>query len=145
MKNLFFILTIFFSLGIISCATQKSESLDAPEQTVQDRRLATQGNISLADVLRKNTSLTVTGTGNNISVIVRGTSTLGGHGQHTQPLYVIDGVSVGNNYATVNRRINPADIARVEVLRSLSQVSTYGELGNHGVIKITTKQGQQIN
>ena len=107
--------------------------------------MESQTNLSLADILRKNTALTVTGSGNGVRVLVRGTSSFGQHGQHTQPLYVVDGVSIGNDYASVNRRVNADDIARVEVLRSLSEVATYGERANHGVIKITTKSANRIN
>ncbi len=144
-KNLFYLFIVSLSFVAISCSTQQGAALEGLEQTVQDKRLESQANYSLADVLRKNTALTVMGIGNNVKVLVRGTSTFGQHGQVTQPLYVVDGVAVGNNYATVDRRINVADIAKVEVLRSLSQVATYGERGNHGVIKITTKTGRRIN
>ena len=93
---------------------------------------------SLADVLRKNSSLNITGNGDNIRIQVRGS---GSFQLNTEPLYVVDGVPMGNSYARANSAVNPNQIVSVRVLRSQSEVTVYGEDGNHGVILIKTQNG----
>lgn len=93
---------------------------------------------SLADVLRKNSSLNITGNGDNIRIQVRGS---GSFQLNTEPLYVVDGVPMGNSYARANSAVNPSQIVNVRVLRSQSELTVYGEDGNHGVILIKTQNG----
>jgi hypothetical protein len=94
-----------------------------------------QWNNTLADVLRKNTGLQVLGTGDNVKIIVRGISTIK---LNTQPLYVVDGVPIGNDYSSANNLVNPREVTDVEVLRSTSDLVQWGENANNGVILITT-------
>lgn len=105
-----------------------------------------QGNISgtasqsLADVLRKNSSLMIVGSGDAVKINVRGAGSIN---LNTEPLFVIDGVPMGNSYARANSAINPNMIESVRVLKSQSEVTVYGEDGNHGVILIkTTNSGK---
>lgn len=71
-----------------------------------------------------------------------------------EPLYVIDGLPVGNNSypgsslqdGTKSRNplnaLNPADIESIEILKDASATAIYGSRGANGVILITTKKGQ---
>ena len=54
------------------------------------------------------------------------------------PLYLLDGVPVNN----INL-INPNDILSIEVLKDVSSTSLYGVRGANGVVKITTKKGEE--
>jgi len=93
-------------------------------------------------------------------VVIRGatslTGLLGGSG-HTnlsstaQPLYVIDGVPVGNGGVTTSGNIDAGnfmsemssdDIKSVTVLKGASATALYGSEGGNGVILITTKSGK---
>jgi len=67
-------------------------------------------------------------------VRIRGVATINGS---AQPLYVVDGVQVGNNADF----LNPADIESMEVLKDASATAIYGAAGANGVIMITTKHG----
>lgn len=73
-----------------------------------------------------------------IAVRIRGATSLAGS---NEPLYVIDGMTVqpGRSGALVG--INPADIAKIEVLKDIGSTSMYGGRGANGVIVITTKRG----
>ena len=70
------------------------------------------------------------------AIRIRGVGTINGE---ASPLYVVDGVQVGNNANFVN----PSDIERIEVLKDASATAIYGSAGANGVIMITTKHGQK--
>jgi TonB-linked SusC/RagA family outer membrane protein len=67
------------------------------------------------------------------TVFVRGISNFGA----TQPLYVIDGVQVGDMSL-----VNPNDIESISVLKDAGAAAIYGISGGNGVIVITTKRGR---
>ncbi|ASE62031.1 SusC/RagA family TonB-linked outer membrane protein [Chryseobacterium indologenes] len=73
----------------------------------------------------------------------------------SQPLYVVDGVPIGNEMRSVYggasialdsinplNSINPNDIESIEVLKDADATSIYGSRGANGVILITTKKGK---
>jgi TonB-linked SusC/RagA family outer membrane protein len=96
--------------------------------------------------------------GASTSVIVRGLSSIT---QSTQPLYIIDGVPVNNQYSGGNSTeaattanltvdfgnaasdINPSDIETISVLKGAAATSLYGTRAANGVIIITTKSGKK--
>jgi TonB-linked SusC/RagA family outer membrane protein len=67
------------------------------------------------------------------TVFVRGISNIGA----TQPLYVIDGVQVGDMST-----VNPNDIESISVLKDAGAAAIYGISGGNGVVVITTKKGR---
>lgn len=95
--------------------------------------------------------------GGAISVQVRGTSSLSAS---SQPLYVIDGFPISNDYynnpaspegilaekgATVPNQLNsidPASIESIEILKDASATAIYGSRATNGVVLITTKRGR---
>jgi TonB-linked SusC/RagA family outer membrane protein len=90
--------------------------------------------------------------GGAISVNIRGTSSLSASGQ---PLYVIDGFPVSNDFNRPNNAIeggnaewNPlssidaSNIASIEILKDASATAIYGSRGTNGVVIITTKRGR---
>lgn len=90
------------------------------------------------------------GTGTSQKVYIRGVSSFTGS---NQPLYVINGVPMQNNFAgkdgTSNsvdfgnqaNDINPDDVESVTVLKGASATALYGSRAANGVIMITTKRG----
>lgn len=54
------------------------------------------------------------------------------------PLYIVDGVPVGNNYASAANAVNVQNISSVEVLTNPSDLIQFGRRANHGVILIKT-------
>src|SRR5450759_3186516 len=93
---------------------------------------------------------TAGGTGTSQKVYIRGVSSFTGS---NQPLYVVDGVPMSNNFAgndlTNNsvdfgnqaNDINPDDVESVTVLKGASATALYGSRAANGVIMITTKRG----
>jgi TonB-linked SusC/RagA family outer membrane protein len=71
--------------------------------------------------------------GSSPSVLIRGLGSVG----NNSPLYVIDGVIVGNLSG-----ISPNDIESVSVLKDASTTAVYGAQGSSGVVVVTTKQGK---
>lgn len=90
--------------------------------------------------------------GGGISIQIRGSNSFQGS---TEPLYVIDGVPMGDsNDDTINfeessagynnalSSLNPNDIASIEILKDASATAIYGSRGSNGVVLITTKSGK---
>jgi iron complex outermembrane receptor protein len=83
--------------------------------------------------------------GGGISLRIRGTTSANGS---NEPLYIIDGMPVGNYSGggiSAGRdplnALNPDDIESITVLRDASAAAIYGTNGTNGVVIITTKHG----
>lgn len=80
--------------------------------------------------------------GGGSSVRIRGAGSLSAG---NDPLYVIDGFPVTNDYNQNNNplnTINPSDIDNIQVLKDASATAIYGSRGANGVVLITTKSGK---
>lgn len=80
--------------------------------------------------------------GGGASVRIRGAGSLSAG---NEPLYVVDGFPVTNDFDQRNNplnTINPADIDNIQVLKDASATAIYGSRGANGVILITTKSGK---
>ncbi len=67
-------------------------------------------------------------------VYIRGMGTIG----HASPLYIVDGVTVGNiDY------LSPSDIETIDVLKDAASAAIYGARAANGVILVTTKKGKK--
>lgn len=87
------------------------------------------------------------GVGSSARIVIRGESSLS---LQSQPLFIIDGVPVGNDgtnnsgsadYGNSASEINPADIESVNVLKGPAAAALYGSRAARGAIVITTKKG----
>lgn len=107
------------------------------KKTLSKEENANQGGsyLSLADLLRRKAGVTVQGQGSGTKVAIRGGSGAAG----TDPLYVLDGVPVGNDYSQVSGMVDVNDIDYIDVLKG-GEASEYGTRGMSGVIVITTKR-----
>lgn len=56
------------------------------------------------------------------------------------PLFIVDGVKQGVLFNT--NELNPNTIASIEVLKDVAAISTFGEEGKNGVVKIFTKKSE---
>jgi len=85
--------------------------------------------------------------GGGVSVKIRGTGSIAAG---TQPLYIIDGVTMfagdptsmstsGNALSS----INPSDIETFDILKDAAAASIYGAQAANGVVIITTKKGKE--
>ncbi|WP_455970507.1 SusC/RagA family TonB-linked outer membrane protein [Bacteroides congonensis] len=107
-------------------------------QTLQ----ALQGKISGVQIIPTDGSLS-----SGMTFRIRGVNSITGG---TQPLFVIDGVSMptqqitNEDTETVNNPLlglNPNDIESMEILKDAAAAAIYGAKGANGVVIITTKQG----
>lgn len=73
------------------------------------------------------------------SVRIRGAATVGDR----EPLYVVDGMPVEVTPGRGLDWLDPADIARIDVLKNPAETSMYGGRGANGVILITTTKNDQ--
>ena len=90
--------------------------------------------------------------GGGVSVQIRGNNSINAG---SNPLYVIDGYPVNNDYGVVDAgvntgsalnplsTINPSDIENIDVLKDASATAIYGSRGANGVVIITTKKGSK--
>ncbi len=80
--------------------------------------------------------------GGGSTVRIRGAGSLSAG---NEPLYVVDGFPVTNDFNQRNNplnTINPADIENIQVLKDASATAIYGSRGSNGVVIITTKSGK---
>lgn len=132
-------------------------------QDVKGKDLADNPTLSVAQSLYGkiagvNISQTTGGIGSSSRIVIRGNRSISGD---NQPLYVVDGVTLGNTglaaitdsksgrYAegTDNgdglSSLNMDDIENISVLKGGAASALYGERGSNGVIVITTKKGKR--
>ncbi|GAB4425806.1 MAG: hypothetical protein OHK0039_43610 [Bacteroidia bacterium] len=68
---------------------------------------------------------------------------------NAEPLYVIDGIIIGNvagggqSAVSPLSLINPNDIERIDILKDASATAIYGARAGNGVVIITTKRGKE--
>jgi TonB-linked SusC/RagA family outer membrane protein len=74
--------------------------------------------------------------GETPTVVIRGVGTTG----NATPLYVVDGLVVGNI-----EYLNPGDIESMDVLKDAASAAIYGARAANGVVLITTKSGTKGN
>ena len=77
--------------------------------------------------------------GGGIAIQIRGPGSISGN---TEPLYVVDGMSVNVAAGQGLDWLNPGDILRIEILKDASTTSMYGVRGANGVVLITTRRGK---
>ncbi|MCB0666245.1 MAG: hypothetical protein KDC80_10500, partial [Saprospiraceae bacterium] len=115
-----------------------------PDDRVQvDSSLLSQGQTNIIDFLRgKVPNFEVSNESGDRQVILRGRST--GLSQNTSmsnaAQFMVNGFAVTPAYAET---INPLDVEFVDIIRSLSQNSVYGEFGRNGIIAIYLKPPHQ--
>jgi TonB-dependent starch-binding outer membrane protein SusC len=126
---------------VVGYATVKKQDLTGSVSSINTKDL--QGiQASRVDQLMQGKSSGVQITSQNgspgagTSIRIRGGNSIVGD---NEPLWVIDGIIVGQNYDLNN--INANDIKSIDVLKDASSVAIYGSRGANGVILVTTKGG----
>jgi TonB-dependent SusC/RagA subfamily outer membrane receptor len=114
---------------VLAKDTNQSYSTVKPNE---DRK----SNASFGDMLQRLPGVQVTGQGRNIRVKVSGTDSFM---SNTDPLFVLNGSSVGTDVSTILSTVNPNDISSLRVLKG-PDASIYGTRGANGVILIRTKK-----
>lgn len=136
MKNILLLSIISIGLLFSACSsvgTAVSAESGRPEGSISDDMNYYR---SLADYLRKVPGVNVSGSGNNVSINIRGINSFNAV---TTPLYVIDGHAVGHSYREANGMLNSNDIDYVRVLKG-PDAAMYGVRGGNGVIEVVTRK-----
>lgn len=124
-------------LVVVGYTTQRRESLTGSLQTISTEKLKDITTPSVENMLNGKAPGVYVAPGSGQpgamgTVIIRGKSTVNGS---TDPLWVIDGVIVGNSSGS----LNPADIETMTILKDAASTAIYGSQGANGVIVVTTK------
>lgn len=124
---------------VVGYTTQKKESLTGSMTNIKSEKLKDVTSPSVENMLNGKVSGVYVAPGGGQpgstgAVVIRGQATLSGS---TAPLWVIDGVIVGNGAYD----LNPTDIENMTILKDAS-TAIYGSQGANGVIVVTTKNGR---
>ncbi|MEZ4824831.1 MAG: TonB-dependent receptor plug domain-containing protein [Bacteroidia bacterium] len=111
---------------LFSCKSSGTVARDSSE-SLKNTPAAT-----MAELLRRQPNLQVMGSGENVRLQIRGQNTII---TSSEPLIVVNGYRVGTGYAAI-QSINPADVARIEIIRDPGQLAGYGLGAANGVIEI---------
>lgn len=131
----------YFPIILLLCLPLVLTQCSTTENTSRETRTSDNGEVdfsqyrNLADYLRRLPGVQVRGTGDNVNIQIRGTSSFG---SETQPLFVLDGRVMGNSYSEVNRFLSMSEVNNIRVLTD-SEAGSYGMRGANGVIVITRK------
>lgn len=125
---------------VVGYSTQKKESLTGALQTIKNDKLKDITTPSVENMLNGKIAGVYVSPGSGQpgssgAVIIRGQATLNGT---TAPLWVVDGVIVGNSAG----QLNPNDIETMTILKDAASTAIYGSQGANGVIVVTTKTGK---
>ncbi len=129
---------------MLACSAGKNTSTEStPDPTAEavaeyekkKKRNNTSAEVnSLEEYLRRIPGLQVSSSG----VSIRGNNS---SFQSNQPLFVVDGVRIGNDLRQASQLIDAKQIDKVNVLKDISETSFYGTAGANGVIVIKMKKG----
>jgi len=131
------LLIIAIAFTMASCASTNMAT--GPNNAGESNEVKTQdeANLPLSSYLRRVPGLMIQGSGDNVTIMIRGASTASGS---TNPLFVVDKMPVGNNYAQVANMVDVNSIKTVRVLKDASETAAYGSRGANGVVEIITKK-----
>ncbi len=124
---------------IVGYGTTKKKLITGANMNVKGEKISKLAPVNAIDALQ-GISPGVTLTRNNgmpgasSKINIRGMGTIG----NSNPLYIVDGVTVGNiDY------LSPSDIESIDVLKDAASAAIYGSRAANGVILVTTKKGSK--
>ncbi len=125
---------------VVGYGTQKKESLTGSMANLKADKLKDVTSATVENMLNGKVSGVYVAPGSGQpgstgAIIIRGQTSINGE---TAPLWVIDGVIVGNSAGN----LNPDDIESMTVLKDAASTAIYGSEGANGVIVVTTKQAR---
>ena len=125
---------------VVGYGTQKKESLTGAMANIKGEKLKDITSATVENMLNGKVSGVYVAPGSGRpgstgAIIIRGQTSLNGA---TAPLWVVDGVIVGNSAGD----LNPDDIETMTVLKDAASTAIYGSEGANGVVVVTTKQAK---
>jgi len=128
---------------LAGCSTTKDPATAAANKLRSERtgKNATKVDISqgtdLTAFIRRLPGVTVRGDGPSATIRVRGNNPFI---SSADPLFVVDGVILGNNYDQLYSAVDVMQVDRVRVLKDIGDLSMYGVQGANGVIVVELKK-----
>jgi TonB-dependent starch-binding outer membrane protein SusC len=126
-------------LVVVGYGVQKKKLSTGANLNIKGEDIQSQNTTSSMDALKglsPGVSITqnsgVPGSGNKI--FIRGIGTIGNY----EPLYIVDGIAVGDI-----DNLSPSDIESIDILKDAASAAIYGSRGANGVILVTTKKGRK--
>ena len=125
---------------VVGYGTQKKESLTGAMANIKGEKLKDITSATVENMLNGKVSGVYVAPGSGRpgstgAIIIRGQTSINGA---TAPLWVVDGVIVGNSAGD----LNPDDIETMTVLKDAASTAIYGSEGANGVVVVTTKQAK---
>lgn len=125
---------------VVGYGTQKKESLTGAMTNIKGDKLKDITSATVENMLNGKVSGVYVAPGSGRpgstgAIIIRGQTSINGA---TAPLWVVDGVIVGNSAGD----LNPDDIETMTVLKDAASTAIYGSEGANGVVVVTTKQAK---
>ena len=125
---------------VVGYGTQKKESLTGAMANIKGEKLKDITSATVENMLNGKVSGVYVAPGSGRpgstgAIIIRGQTSINGA---TAPLWVMDGVIVGNSAGD----LNPDDIETMTVLKDAASTAIYGSEGANGVVVVTTKQAK---
>lgn len=114
-----------------NASSMTNQGLGSPN-TVETNEVS----IPLATYLRRVPGVQVSQLGGTVIVRIRGLNSI----NNGDPLFVVDGIPIGNSYNQAASIVPVTDIRYVTVLKDVASTSMYGMRGSNGVIVIKTKR-----
>ncbi|WP_455072718.1 SusC/RagA family TonB-linked outer membrane protein [Prevotella sp.] len=125
---------------VVGYGTQKKESLTGAMANIKADKLKDVTSATVENMLNGKVSGVYVAPGSGRpgstgAIVIRGQTSINGA---TAPLWVVDGVIVGNSAGD----LNPDDIESMTVLKDAASTAIYGSEGANGVVVVTTKQAR---
>ncbi|CAH1001042.1 hypothetical protein LEM8419_02012 [Neolewinella maritima] len=139
----------FLCLSISACTPTASRTAAQQDSDTATRAIrssrgsnsvevdAAETGTDLTSYLRRVAGVSVRGSGPGATVRIRGDVNFN---SDSTPLFVVNGTPIGNNFSNVYSTVDVNEIARVQVLKNVSDTNRYGMQGANGVIEIKLKK-----
>ena len=132
MKKISSLITLVVIFTVSSCSTSKkttSSESDLQEELNQKNSVS----MTLLQRMQQKPGIIVR---NGAPLLQKALNSQSGFG-NPEPLYVLDGQTMGNSFETINSVVTNIMVKKIEILFG-SNAASYGAQAGKGVIKITT-------
>ena len=135
MRYIFFFGVLLFSISCSQATQQRASKIDDKE--VKSNNFSGTAEQRLAHMIRRaGNGALVTQQGQSFRVKIRGASS--SFQGNTNPLFVLNGISIGHDFTQAAGAITGGEIRSVKILKG-KDATIYGTRGSAGVIEIKTR------
>lgn len=137
-SDLALMLFLLVTIGLSSCGTSSKMSDRASKDPTLVKPADNQSlNETWSSLLSRVVGVEVRGVEPNLSLRVRGDRSIE---LSNEPLYVLDGVRLGQEFSRLAGAILPKDVASIRVVKGSSATTMYGDSSGNGVIVVTSRE-----